>query len=247
MWPLGSASGGLAAIPAGDRRIPAGGGWGSELGPTRVRFGGSIVGEELPEGGHAGGRRRWPPWLPVRRGGGSAGLENGVASYGRSRGGGERAALARGRPGNWSSPRLPGLGAGGRHRTAEPVLGLSQGEVEDRRRVTSSGRRLKAASPSPPAGRHGTGGYGVAGAVPRARYPATRGASPRDAGPSGRCVLRKRLHLGKVRGQLGCRGVPLVRGGAACARERVRGRFLFGVPLFEHVKLQNFVQKCTKQ
>jgi hypothetical protein len=118
MSPLGAASGGPAAIPAGDRRIPAGGGWGSELGPTRVRFGGSIVGEELPEGGHAGGRRRWPLRLPVRRGGGSAGLENGSASYGRSRGGGERATLARGRPGNWSSPRLPGLGADGRHRTA---------------------------------------------------------------------------------------------------------------------------------
>jgi hypothetical protein len=69
MWPLGAASGGPAAIPAGDRRIPARRGWGSELGPTRVRFGGSIVGEELPEGGHAGGQRRWPPWLLVRRGG----------------------------------------------------------------------------------------------------------------------------------------------------------------------------------
>jgi hypothetical protein len=34
--------------------------------------------------------------------------------------------------------------------------------------------------------------------------------------------------------------------GAACTRERVLGRFLFGVPLSERVKLQNFVQKCTK-
>jgi hypothetical protein len=34
----------------------------------------------------------------------------------------------------------------------------------------------------------------------------------------------------------------LVRGGAApaLARERVRGRFRFGVPLFEHDFLQNF-------
>jgi hypothetical protein len=133
MWPLGAASGSPAAIPAGDRWIPAWGGWGSELGPTRVRFGGSIVGEDLPEGGHAGGRRRWPPRLPVRRGGGSAGLENGAASYGRGRRGVERAALALGRPGNWSSPRLPGVDAGGRHRTEEPALGLGQGEVEDRR------------------------------------------------------------------------------------------------------------------
>jgi hypothetical protein len=30
------------------------------------------------------------------------------------------------------------------------------------------------------------------------------------------------------------------------ARERVRGRLLFGVPLFERVKLQKFVQKCSK-
>jgi hypothetical protein len=42
--PWGAASGGPAAIPAGDRRMPAGGGWGSELGATRVRFGGSIEG-----------------------------------------------------------------------------------------------------------------------------------------------------------------------------------------------------------
>jgi hypothetical protein len=76
----GAGSGGPAAIPAGDRRIPAGGGWGSGLGTSRVRFGGSIAGEELPEGGHAGGRRRWPPWLPVRRGGGSAGREKGAES-----------------------------------------------------------------------------------------------------------------------------------------------------------------------
>jgi hypothetical protein len=51
MSPLGATSGGPAAIPAGGER-------GSELGPTRVRFGGSIVGEELPEGGHAGGGGR---------------------------------------------------------------------------------------------------------------------------------------------------------------------------------------------
>jgi hypothetical protein len=54
----GAGSGGPAAIPAGDRRIPAGGGWGSGLGTSRVRFGGSIAGEELPEGGHAGGGGR---------------------------------------------------------------------------------------------------------------------------------------------------------------------------------------------
>jgi hypothetical protein len=34
--------------------------------------------------------------------------------------------------------------------------------------------------------------------------------------------------------------------GAAGARERVLGRILFGVPLFERVKLQRFVQKCSK-
>jgi hypothetical protein len=37
----------------------------------------------------------------------------------------------------------------------------------------------------------------------------------------------------------GARGLGR-RGGAACARERVRGRFLVGVPLFELDFLQNF-------
>jgi hypothetical protein len=86
-------------VPGAGSGGPAGGGWGSGLGTSRVRFGGSIACEELPEGGHAGGRRRWPPRLPVRRGGASAGREKGAASYGRSRGGGGKAALARGRPG----------------------------------------------------------------------------------------------------------------------------------------------------
>jgi hypothetical protein len=43
LGPRAAGSGGPAAILAGDRRIPAGG-WGSELGATRVRFGGSMVG-----------------------------------------------------------------------------------------------------------------------------------------------------------------------------------------------------------
>jgi hypothetical protein len=38
MSPLGAASGGPAAIPAGDHRIPAGGGWGSGLGTLGARF-----------------------------------------------------------------------------------------------------------------------------------------------------------------------------------------------------------------
>jgi hypothetical protein len=62
---LGAGSGGPAAIPAGDRQIPAGGGWGSGLWATRVRFGGSVGGEELPVGGAPDGRRRWLPRLPV--------------------------------------------------------------------------------------------------------------------------------------------------------------------------------------
>jgi hypothetical protein len=64
MSPLGAASGGPAAIPAGDRRIPAGGGWGSGLGITGVRFGGLVWAETRPAmavGVHAGCLRRWPP------------------------------------------------------------------------------------------------------------------------------------------------------------------------------------------
>jgi hypothetical protein len=38
MSSLGAASGGPAANPAGDHRIPAGGGWGSELGTLGARF-----------------------------------------------------------------------------------------------------------------------------------------------------------------------------------------------------------------
>jgi hypothetical protein len=119
------------------------------------------------------------------------------------------------------------------------VLAKARWRIDER--VTSSGKRLKEASPSPPAGRRGTGGYGVAGAVPRAWYPAARGASPRGAGPSGRCpregaTPREGARVARMpRGGAGAR-----RCGAACARERVRGRFLFGVPLFEHDFLQNF-------
>jgi hypothetical protein len=63
MWPSGAGSGGPAAIPAGDRRIPAGGGWGSGLWATRVRFGSSVGGEKLPVGAApaaGGGGRRGP-------------------------------------------------------------------------------------------------------------------------------------------------------------------------------------------
>jgi hypothetical protein len=69
-------------IPAGVRWILAGGQQGSGLGPTRVRFGGVVGGEELPAVGRTGVRRRWPPRLPVRRGGGSVGCGNEAASYG---------------------------------------------------------------------------------------------------------------------------------------------------------------------
>jgi hypothetical protein len=67
-------------IPAGDRRIPAGEQQRSGLGPTRVRFVGVIGGEGLPAVGRTGVRRRWPPRLPVRRGGGSVGRGNEAAS-----------------------------------------------------------------------------------------------------------------------------------------------------------------------
>jgi hypothetical protein len=61
----GADSGGPASNPARVRRSPAGGEQGSGLGPTRVRFVGSVGGEELPAGGRTGGRWRWPPRLPV--------------------------------------------------------------------------------------------------------------------------------------------------------------------------------------
>jgi hypothetical protein len=65
MWSSGARSGGPAAIPAGDRRIPAGGQQGNGLGPTRVRFGGVIGDEERPAVGRTGGWRGWPPRLPI--------------------------------------------------------------------------------------------------------------------------------------------------------------------------------------
>jgi hypothetical protein len=61
-----------------------------------------------------------------------------------------------------------------------------------------------------------------------------------------------------LRGVVRRRGVPDIlgmradmgRGGlgeqALERREGGRGRFLFGVPLSERVKLQKFVQKCSK-
>jgi hypothetical protein len=69
-------------IPAGDRRIPAGGHQGSGLGPIRVRFVGVVGGEELPAVGRTCVRRRWSLRLPVRRGGSSVGRGNEAASYG---------------------------------------------------------------------------------------------------------------------------------------------------------------------
>jgi hypothetical protein len=56
MWPLGAASGGPAAIPAGDRWIPAGGGWGRGLRVTSGRFGDSVGARSSRQGGHAGGQ-----------------------------------------------------------------------------------------------------------------------------------------------------------------------------------------------
>jgi hypothetical protein len=64
-WVLGDGSGGPAEIPAGDRRIPAGGQQGSGLGPTRVRFVGMVGGEEPPAVGRTGVWRWWPLRLPA--------------------------------------------------------------------------------------------------------------------------------------------------------------------------------------
>jgi hypothetical protein len=61
----GGDSGGPATNPVRVRRSPARGEQGSGLGPTRVRFVGSVGEEELPVGGSTGGRLRWPPRLPV--------------------------------------------------------------------------------------------------------------------------------------------------------------------------------------
>jgi hypothetical protein len=65
IWFPGARSGGSVAILAGDHRIPVGGQQGNGLGPTRVRFGGVIGGEERPAVGRTSGRRWWPPRLPI--------------------------------------------------------------------------------------------------------------------------------------------------------------------------------------
>jgi hypothetical protein len=51
-------------------------------GVARVGFGGSVGRGVAGGAGTPIGRRLWPPWLPVRRGGGSVGLVHGAASYG---------------------------------------------------------------------------------------------------------------------------------------------------------------------
>jgi hypothetical protein len=75
LWPSGS--GGSAAIPAGDRRISARGGWGSVLWATRVRFGAWLVKKGRPVG-VLSGSRRWPPLEQLlRRDGRPGGFVNG--------------------------------------------------------------------------------------------------------------------------------------------------------------------------
>jgi hypothetical protein len=67
MSPLGAASGGPAAIPAGDHQIPAGGGWGSGLGTTGTRFGRSVGGERAAGRGLRGTAVRCAPGARLRR------------------------------------------------------------------------------------------------------------------------------------------------------------------------------------
>jgi hypothetical protein len=70
--PWGAASGGPVAIPAGDRRIPAEGGWGSVLWASRVRFGAWLV-KKGRSAGALRGSRRWPPLERLLRHGGQLG------------------------------------------------------------------------------------------------------------------------------------------------------------------------------
>jgi hypothetical protein len=55
MWPSGAGSGGPAAIPAGDRQIPAGGGWGVAYGLLGFDLGARSVGRSCR--GRRTGRR----------------------------------------------------------------------------------------------------------------------------------------------------------------------------------------------
>jgi hypothetical protein len=79
MWSSRRWSGGPAAIPVGDRRIPSGGGWGSVLWATRGRFGAWLVEKGRPAGVLRGSRRRPPLERLLRRDGrlGGGGLVNG--------------------------------------------------------------------------------------------------------------------------------------------------------------------------
>jgi hypothetical protein len=79
MSPLGAASGGPAAIPSGDHRILAGGGWGSGLGTLRARFEALDRAEMAPASRHAGGGRCQPRQLAVRRGAAREGTVGGGA------------------------------------------------------------------------------------------------------------------------------------------------------------------------
>jgi hypothetical protein len=72
MWPLGAVAGAGWANSGEARRILAGEGHEEGLGVTRVLFGSSVGGERRPVGG-----------APAASGGGSAGVVNGAASYGR--------------------------------------------------------------------------------------------------------------------------------------------------------------------
>jgi hypothetical protein len=61
MSSLGAGSGGPAAIPAGDHRIPAGEGWESELGTLGARFEAWLAANGRPAGVPHGRAVRCPP------------------------------------------------------------------------------------------------------------------------------------------------------------------------------------------
>jgi hypothetical protein len=84
--PWDTASGGPAAIPAGDRWIPTGEGGEVFYGPLGVNLVGRTGADRLQRAGTPAARGWCPPRLDYRQGGGSAGNKGMPASFGGCKG-----------------------------------------------------------------------------------------------------------------------------------------------------------------